>query len=161
MKSRLKHHWCLGHNYMTGVTFAIWMRLLAQNRFHLSPAYWHRVAFITLASLANSGFACWERLRHGRAIAAVRITRPPLFILGHWRSGTTLLHDLLAQDSAQFQFANTYRVVNPLTYLAKLIDVGVIRPVVDKVFPFAQTAEALAYVETGRAKGKAVITVAG
>ncbi|MEH3093073.1 MAG: NADP-dependent oxidoreductase [Agrobacterium cavarae] len=43
--------------------------------------------------------------------------------------------------------------------IAKLIDAGVIRPVVDKVFPFAQTAEALAYVETGRAKGKVVVAV--
>ncbi|MFS2153891.1 NADP-dependent oxidoreductase [Rhizobium sp. Rhizsp42] len=48
-----------------------------------------------------------------------------------------------------------------LTEIAKLIDAGVIRPVVDKVFPFDQTAQALAYVETGRAKGKVVITVDG
>ena len=47
-----------------------------------------------------------------------------------------------------------------LAQLGKLIDEGIIRPVVDKVFPFAQTAEALAYVETGRAKGKVVIKVA-
>lgn len=47
-----------------------------------------------------------------------------------------------------------------LAQIAKLIDTGAIRPVVDKVFPFAQTAEALAYVETGRAKGKVVIKVA-
>lgn len=47
-----------------------------------------------------------------------------------------------------------------LAQLAKLIDAGVIRPVVDKVFPFAQTPEALAYVETGHAKGKVVIKVA-
>jgi NADPH:quinone reductase-like Zn-dependent oxidoreductase len=47
-----------------------------------------------------------------------------------------------------------------LAQIAKLIDSGVIRPVVDRVFPFAQSAEALAYVETGRAKGKVVITVA-
>jgi NADPH:quinone reductase-like Zn-dependent oxidoreductase len=46
-----------------------------------------------------------------------------------------------------------------LEQIAKLIDAGVIRPVLDKVFPFARTAEALAYVETGRAKGKVVITV--
>ena len=46
-----------------------------------------------------------------------------------------------------------------LTQIAKLIDAGVIRPVVDRVFPFAQTAEALAYVETGRAKGKVVVKV--
>ncbi len=48
-----------------------------------------------------------------------------------------------------------------LAQIAKLIDAGVIRPVVDKVFPFAQTPEALAYVETGRAKGKVVISAAG
>jgi len=46
-----------------------------------------------------------------------------------------------------------------LTEIATLIDSGVIRPVVDKVFPFTQTAEALAYVETGRAKGKVVVSV--
>jgi NADPH:quinone reductase-like Zn-dependent oxidoreductase len=47
-----------------------------------------------------------------------------------------------------------------LAQIARLIDAGAIRPVVDRVFPFAQTAEALAYVETGRAKGKVVISVA-
>jgi len=47
-----------------------------------------------------------------------------------------------------------------LAQIAALIDAGVIRPVVDRVFPFAQTPEALAYVETGRAKGKVVIKVA-
>ncbi|PZU19162.1 MAG: NADPH:quinone oxidoreductase [Shinella sp.] len=43
--------------------------------------------------------------------------------------------------------------------IAKLIDAGAIRPIVDKVYPFAKTAEALAYVETGRAKGKVVVAV--
>jgi alcohol dehydrogenase len=44
-----------------------------------------------------------------------------------------------------------------LREITKLIDAGAIRPVVDRVFPFASTNEALAYVETGRAKGKVVI----
>ncbi len=46
-----------------------------------------------------------------------------------------------------------------LQEIAKLIDAGAIRPVVDKVFDFAQTVDALAYVETGRAKGKVVVAV--
>jgi len=46
-----------------------------------------------------------------------------------------------------------------LGQITKLIESGVIRPVVDKVFPFEQTNEAISYVETGRAKGKVVITV--
>lgn len=43
--------------------------------------------------------------------------------------------------------------------ISKLIESGVIRPVIDRVFPFSQTADALAYVETGRAKGKVVVSV--
>ena len=43
--------------------------------------------------------------------------------------------------------------------IAALIDAGQIRPVVDRVFPFAETNQAIALVESGRAKGKVVIKV--
>jgi NADPH:quinone reductase-like Zn-dependent oxidoreductase len=46
-----------------------------------------------------------------------------------------------------------------LSEITSLIESGMIRPVVDKVFPFEKTGDALAYVETGRAKGKVVIAV--
>lgn len=46
-----------------------------------------------------------------------------------------------------------------LKEITHLIDSGVIRPVLDKTFPFEQTNEALSYVETGRVKGKVVIKV--
>ena len=46
-----------------------------------------------------------------------------------------------------------------LQAITSLIDAGTIRPVMDRVFPFESTKEALAYVETGRAKGKVVIKV--
>jgi NADPH:quinone reductase-like Zn-dependent oxidoreductase len=47
-----------------------------------------------------------------------------------------------------------------LSEITKLIESGVIRPIIDKVYPFEETGDALAYVETGRAKGKVVIKVA-
>lgn len=46
-----------------------------------------------------------------------------------------------------------------LSQLAALIDAGIIRTVVDRTFAFEATNEALAYVETGRAKGKVVVTL--
>lgn len=46
-----------------------------------------------------------------------------------------------------------------LGQITSLIEAGAIRPVVDRVFPFEKTNEALAYVETGRAKGKVVVAV--
>jgi NADPH:quinone reductase-like Zn-dependent oxidoreductase len=43
--------------------------------------------------------------------------------------------------------------------ITKLIEDGTIRPVVDRVFPFEQLNEAFAYIDTGRAKGKVVVTL--
>ncbi|MGV3666622.1 MAG: zinc-binding dehydrogenase [Leptospira bouyouniensis] len=46
-----------------------------------------------------------------------------------------------------------------LNEITSLINEGSIRTVVDKVFPFNQLYEALAYVESGRAKGKVVVKI--
>ena len=46
-----------------------------------------------------------------------------------------------------------------LRQIGSLIETGAIHPVVDRVFPFESTKEAMAYVEKGRAKGKVVVKV--
>jgi NADPH:quinone reductase-like Zn-dependent oxidoreductase len=61
--------------------------------------------------------------------------------------GVTYTFLLMRADGAQLQ------------NITSLIESGVMKPVVDRVFPFAETAEALAYVATGRTKGKVVIKV--
>lgn len=117
MSASLPHRWSLGHNYLAGITAGAWWRLLRENRFAVSPVYWHRAAFITACSVLNSLSAWGEERRHGAGIAATPVRHPPVFILGHWRSGTTHLHNLLALDP-RFAFANTYQVVNPATFLS-------------------------------------------
>ena len=61
----------------------------------------------------------------------------------------------------QVQYSFLFMSANggQLAKITSLIDNGVIRPVVDRVFPFASTKEAMAYVEAGRAKGKVVVSV--
>lgn len=46
-----------------------------------------------------------------------------------------------------------------LQSIAALIESGAIKPVIDRTFPFQQTADALRHVEQGRAKGKVVVTL--
>jgi alcohol dehydrogenase len=46
-----------------------------------------------------------------------------------------------------------------LREISSLIEASAIRPVVDRVFPFESTNEALAYVKAGRAKGKVVVKI--
>lgn len=114
MPQPLKHRWSVANNYLAGITLDRWIDLLRENS--VSPAYWHRAAFITAVSCLNSLARRKER-RLDAAISATPLAGPPLFILGHWRSGTTHLHNLLALDTLNFAFANTYQVINPLTFL--------------------------------------------
>ncbi|TDX86116.1 NADP-dependent oxidoreductase [Epilithonimonas xixisoli] len=46
-----------------------------------------------------------------------------------------------------------------LAEIGKLIEAGIIKPIIDKIFPFEQTNDALDYVESGRAKGKVIIKI--
>jgi NADPH:quinone reductase-like Zn-dependent oxidoreductase len=48
-----------------------------------------------------------------------------------------------------------------LRAIAALADAGTIKPVIDRVFPFESAKDAMAYLESGRAKGKVVVTMAG
>ena len=58
-----------------------------------------------------------------------------------------------------FSFLFMWAQGDQLSKITSLIESGAIRPVVDRVFPFEATSEALAYVESGRAKGKVVVKV--
>ena len=64
----------------------------------------------------NSAYRRKEENLFDASVAKAKI-ESPLFILGHWRTGTTHLHNLLAQDTDQFAYSNTYQVVNPHTFL--------------------------------------------
>jgi hypothetical protein len=98
-----------------GMTLGEYVRLLRKHRFAVAPAYWPRAAFMAGMGALNSVVGGYENRVYGREVADTQI-KPPLFILGHWRSGTTHLHNLLAVD-AQFACPNIYQVLNPHTFL--------------------------------------------
>lgn len=109
--------WFLPPFPITGVSFGHWTSLLLENRFRVHPIYWPRALLTTATSVANS-FSAWsEQRKYGRAVEGVQI-QSPLFILGHWRSGTTHLHNLLSQDP-QFAFPNEYQTGFPHSFLSK------------------------------------------
>ncbi|MDE2684532.1 MAG: sulfotransferase [Chloroflexota bacterium] len=68
----------------------------------------------------DAGFApfrFWQSIAYGRSIARTEIHPEPIFLLGFWRSGTTLLHNLFACDP-QWGFVNTYQAALPDLFLA-------------------------------------------
>lgn len=114
-KQIIKDRWNVTESFFIGITFGRWLKLLQQNK--IDPIYLPRATFITLASMGNSVAALLEKVIFSRRVASANVSTPPVFILGHWRSGTTLLHNILSQDTKNFCFPNTYQVLNPSTFL--------------------------------------------
>jgi len=71
---------------------------------------------ISVVSRLNSWHEFWETQCYGRRIDQTVIEHPPIFVLGHWRSGTTLLHRLLTLDP-QFTYPNLYECLFPGHFL--------------------------------------------
>lgn len=80
------------------MTLPAWLRLLFRNRCAVAPSRWHVAASATLCSAANSVLSLATNAIYGRRIRRTQVTLAPLFVIGHWRCGTTLLHELLALD---------------------------------------------------------------
>ncbi len=99
-----------------GMRMATWWRLLAKNRFRISPSRLPIVAGVSFFSPLNDVLAITQSLVHGKRIARTQLTKPPIFILGHWRSGTTLLHELLVVDP-QFACPSTYQCFAPSHFI--------------------------------------------
>src|SRR4051812_46850961 len=73
---------------LEGMALGDWLATLRRHRFAVGPSHWPRALVQTAVSSSNSVAARFERMRFGRRLDATEV-RPPLFILGHYRSGTT------------------------------------------------------------------------
>lgn len=99
-----------------GMPMGVWYRLLARNGFAASPSRMLQVLRMGAFSPINTAFHGLDRAIYSRRVARTAIPHPPLFIIGHWRTGTTLLHELLVKDE-QFSFPTTYQVMAPHHFL--------------------------------------------
>jgi len=102
---------------LPGYAFPNLMRLLVQNRFRVSPRYLPRLTYtMTLAGVITP-FYIRERLKYDKKIQETKITKDPIFIIGHWRCGTTLLHNIMSKDP-QFGFFTTFQAYLPTIYMS-------------------------------------------
>jgi len=78
-------------------SFSNWLRLLWEIR-DIDKRYIPRVLLVCLSTFLTSPLRFYERIRYGRIVKSVKIHPSPIFIVGHWRTGTTHLHNLMCQD---------------------------------------------------------------
>ncbi len=82
-------------------------------------------------TVISSSLASIQSLFLNRKIQETEIKEPPLFVVGHWRSGTTLLHEMLAQDE-RFGWPSTFECFVPTHFL---LSRPVLNPLVKLLMP--------------------------
>ena len=105
------------HPFCGSKFFHFWVRYFRHWPYDLRSLY--QRAFAALATTVRVPAMTYERLRHDRKIAEEPLAHGPVFIIGHWRSGTTYLHNLISQDP-QFAWISFARSAMPLDCLTPI-----------------------------------------
>ncbi len=99
-----------------GCNFSAWSRLLIRNRFAVHWSRWHYAVLYTFVSVINSALGLVQKLVFSKRVARAAPAEPPIFIVGHWRTGTTLLHELLVLDD-RYIGPTGYQCIAPQHFL--------------------------------------------
>ncbi len=91
-------------------------KLMGENRYDIDAARWPMAIGIFIASGLPSVANRLQAVMYRRAAQELPLVRAPVFVIGHWRSGTTLLHELLTLDD-RFACPNTFQCFNPNSFL--------------------------------------------
>lgn len=117
--------------FWDGMTIGAWRKTLNAGGWRIAP---HRIpmfGIISALSVGNSLLAAWQRAALGKKIRETELVGAPIFIVGHWRSGTTLLHEYLMRDD-RFTCADTFDCFAPAHFL---VSGNLFRPWVKYLLP--------------------------
>lgn len=123
-----------------GLNVSAWGRMLQKHALRIQPKKLPLAAAITVSSLLQSALGAVESLLYGRKVAGTFIHTPPLFIIGLWRSGTTLLHELLCLDPRHI-YPNTYECFSPGHFL---LTERFFKSLLDRVMPATRPQDNMA-----------------
>ena len=104
--------------FWDGMTMRAWRKLLKAGDYRVAFICLGMILIITgLAVVLNSPYALLQKWIYGKKIRDTKLAGAPVFIIGHWRSGTTLLHEYMIRDP-QFSYADTYACFAPEHFIA-------------------------------------------
>jgi omega-hydroxy-beta-dihydromenaquinone-9 sulfotransferase len=83
---------------VTGIRLRLWFRLLKNKKISFFPLPFIRFLFILQNACWSSFFSILEKRRYGKQLEAYPVPKDPVFIIGHWRTGSTYLHQLMSLD---------------------------------------------------------------
>jgi len=126
-ESTIKKRWSTDQ-LITGVELGNWMHMLKENAWNVTPEYLHRAAWVTAWSLPTTLVGKYEDAKYSRQLASMEIDPEPIFVLGHWRSGTTHTHNLLGRVPGH-TYSTVFQCVFPTSFLSMN---GVVPPLTER-----------------------------
>src|ERR1700722_12808322 len=103
-------------HFWLGCDLFAWLRLVCRNHLAVHLRYVYVALIVTAVSVVHTFLRWLQEALLGYRIERTPIRHAPLFILGHWRTGTTLLHELLILDP-RHTFPSTYQCLSPNHFL--------------------------------------------
>ncbi|MDH5367256.1 MAG: sulfotransferase [Cyclobacteriaceae bacterium] len=130
IKYKFNNYLSIFKHTVLGINFSTWVKLLVKHHFAIGFPFLLKGLSITLISFFNIPFQLFEHLYYHKKIKATKL-KPPIFILGHPRSGTTYLHYVLSKDS-QFAYCSTNDALTPHVMLTAS---NITEKILDKFMP--------------------------
>ena len=113
---------------------------------------------------------CFQCVRPGGVVVSINSAMPSPAFARRWGLNPILVFAIgvlsrkalaaARKHNARYEYFFVRADGVQLREITRLVEMGAIKPVVDKIFPLDQVGDALAYSESGRATGKVVITMA-
>jgi omega-hydroxy-beta-dihydromenaquinone-9 sulfotransferase len=87
------------HSYiLAGTTLGRLLKMILKNGISLNPKLLFRLLFLLQNGIWASFFKLREKAKYGKKLAEAPVVKDPVIIIGHWRTGSTLLHQLMSLD---------------------------------------------------------------
>ncbi len=99
-----------------GMRAGAYFKLMLHHGCHVHPLRIPMAAILVPVTCGNSVMGALQSLLYRKKIENTELVEPPIFILGHWRSGTTMLHELMIRDE-RLSFSTTYECFAPDHFL--------------------------------------------
>lgn len=100
---------------LAGTTFVNWIRVLLENRCRIDWQFLPKALYVTIMILITTPLRVIEKRKYDSKISNIAV-KQPIFIIGHWRSGTTFLHYLLGNDH-NLGYTSTMNTLDPSVFL--------------------------------------------
>ena len=123
--------------FITGITTGNLIKLVKRNGIGWHPKYVYRFIFLLFCSLGTSLFKLLEKLLFSEKINSASPPQDPIIIVGHWRSGTTFLHQLFSALPG-FKTPSMLEIGTPESFL---VSKKILSPIIRKLLPAKRSTD--------------------